>query len=192
MELREPSDSVLVERTLRGEPQAFESLVERYLRLAGAVAYGVMGDYDRASDVVQDAFLKLHRSLEGLRHPGRFKGWFLRLVKTTAIDHRRRQGRQPSVNLSQLEGIEDELEAAGNSPIGRLVGAERRARVREAVNQLPEQYREVVVLKYLDGLSYEEIAEQTGLSPAAVESKLFRARGRLRQQLEGLFDEGER
>jgi RNA polymerase sigma-70 factor (ECF subfamily) len=181
----ERGDGELVEAFRRGERAAFEALVERYVRLAGAIAYGIAGDYESAADIVQEAFLKVHAALADLREPERFKGWLYGVVRSTALDwvrkNRRRGGR------TSLARVEEREEAAADVP-GPREGMERREleeRVLREIQALPESYREVIVLKYLDERSYKEISETLGISIETIESRLFRARKILRGRLAG-------
>ncbi|GIW72110.1 MAG: hypothetical protein KatS3mg102_1652 [Planctomycetota bacterium] len=183
-------DAELVAACQRGDRAAFARLVERHLRLAGAAAYAVLGSYEEAADAVQEAFLKVQHRLGELREPQRFRSWLYGLVRTTALDRRRRQRREPAAATPEsaaLERIADERPAVPE----HLAHAELRAQVRRAVAQLPASYREVVVLKYLDERSYEEIAALLGESISAIESRLHRARALLRRQLRGLVPERE-
>lgn len=187
-------DAALIGRYLAGDVKAFELLVARHARLAGAVATSVMGDYDLARDVVQEAFVKVLEGLGALSDRGSFKGWLRNVVRTTALDHLRRKkvvGRAAEA----LPGHDDDggpaLPAPGVTPDDLLEQDELRARVRDEVALLPESQREVVLLKYLDGRSYEEIAELTGLTVNTIESRLFRARTTLRRRLAERFGPGD-
>lgn len=183
-------DAALARRFLAGDAKAFELLVARHARFAGAVAVSVLGDYHGSKDVVQEAFVKVLEGLGQLEDPGRFKGWLRNIVRTTALDHLRRRkvvGRAAEA----LPGTEDDgsqpLPAPTLAPEDVLQRAEVREQVRAAVATLPESQREVVLLKYLDGRSYEEIAELTGLTVNTIESRLFRARTTLRKRLAEQF-----
>lgn len=184
-------DEALIGRHLRGDGKAFELLVARHARLAGAVAVSVLGDWHGAHDVVQEAFVKVLSGLPGLDDPASFKGWLRHVVRTTALDHLRRRkvagrGGDPLPEQDE-DGQGGPLPAPGLLPEDLLEQAELRAQVRDEVGRLPESQREVVLLKYIDGRSYEEIAELTGLTVATIESRLFRARAALRRRLAERF-----
>ena len=181
------SDKELVEAFRRGEREGFDELVMRYVRLAGGIAYNIVGDYEAAADVAQEAFLKVHRTIAELREPDRFKSWLYGVVRSTALDWLRKQKRGRTSSLSQLEGHEELFPDAGRERPG--AGAERREleeQVLREIQRLPESYREVVILKYLDDRSYKEIAETLGITIETIESRLFRARNILRTKLAGL------
>ena len=176
------ADGQLVAAALQGDRRAFAQLVQRYVRLAGAVAYGVVRNHDQAADVVQQAFFKAQARLVQLNDGRRFKVWLCGIVRTTALDDLRKSKRRPEA------GVEPERLAECRGPEQwqpevRVAQREVDLLVRQAVDALPQDYREVVVLKHLDGRSYAEIAELLGVSVATVESRLFRARQALRKQL---------
>ena len=180
----EAEDARLVERFCSGETQVFEALVERHMKLAGAVAYAVTGEFHASRDVVQESFLKVYTSLSSLKEPEKFKSWLRNVVRTTALDWRRRNKKGvQSLDALETEDLAPEAPDAGPPELVHDQD-ELRRRVREEIEKLPESHREVVALKYLDGKSYEEIAALTGLSQATIESRLFRARQKLKTTLE--------
>ncbi len=182
-----PEDADLVHRARAGEVEAFEMLVERYTKLAGGVAFSVTGDYHAAADVSQEAFIKAHRALNDLTNPERFAAWLRNIVRTSAIDWvRKARSRGIVADVEpDAEGLIDQGDDA--DPVASANRAEVREHVMAEVAALPEHYREVIVFKYLDGMSYEDIAEHTGLTVEAVESRLHRARGRLRKRFRNLL-----
>ncbi len=181
-------DAELVRRFQRGDASAFDALVERYVRLAGAIAYSVVGDYEQAADVVQDAFLKVHGSLGTLREPDKLRGWLYGVVRSCALDAVRRRRRGPGA-LSAVDGAGELIPADVPAPSAGAERGELRAGVLAAVRELPEQYREVVLMKYVDDRSYREISETLGISIETIESRLFRARKLLKDKL-GRFGGG--
>jgi RNA polymerase sigma-70 factor, ECF subfamily len=186
----EAEDARIIERFCVGDKQAFEALVQRHFRLAMAVAYDVTGDFDAAKDVVQESFLKLYTILPSLKEPEKFKSYFRNVVRTTALDWRRKN-KKGVQSLDALEGPEGEslgVEAPDSSPPEQVTDKdELRKKVRDEIARLPESHREVVALKYLGGKSYEEIGALTGLSRATIESRLFRARQKLKTRFERLL-----
>ena len=182
-------DQETVAWVLAGEPERFESLVHKYTQLGGAIAFGILGDYQLSEDVVQEAFFKAFRSLPALKDPGKFKVWFSGIVRSTSLDQvRRRQSRGDlgaRQNVQKRGGgpIASESEAPGSPLLEVQVREERRVKVMETIRQLPADDRMVIVLKYMEGLSYKEVAEIVGCSVSAVESRLFRARQILKSKL---------
>lgn len=186
-------DAALVRRCQAGDAKSFEVLVARHTRFAGAVAMSVVSDYHAAMDVVQEAFVKVLSGLGKLEDPKRFKGWLRHIVRTTAIDWLRRR-KVAGRSGESLPGQDDEsspLPAPDLRPEDLMERAELREQVRAEISGLPESQREIVMLKYLDGLSYEEISRATGLTVSTIESRLFRARTALRARLVARFGPGK-
>ena len=185
-------DREYIDRVLSGEAGAFEGLVRKYNRMAGAIAYGMVGDFSAADDIAQESFLTAFRSLGRLRDPAKFKVWLAGIVRSRGIDWLRRRKSSPAAPFSQVfaEGDDEPtIEGEPTSPAAEDVYArlELREKVLEAIANLPPEDRTVVTLKHMEGLSYKEIADLTGSSVSAVESRLFRARKALRGVLEKIF-----
>ena len=175
-------DKDYVEGVLAGETQLFEQLVRRYNRMGGAIAYGVLGDFQRAEDVVQEAFLKAFRVLDTLREPSRFKQWFAEIVRCKALDAARVRREQTMADVEFSAGDFPYRSPAGDVE-DEQVRRETQQRLLEAIRSLPPPDRTVITLKHMDGLSYKEIAEVTESTVSAVESRLFRARKLLKERL---------
>ena len=165
----------LVLRARKGDADAFALLIERFERTALATAFGQLHDGHRAGDAVQEAFLRAWQELPRLQEPERFGGWLLQIVRHAAIDMRRRI--RPTV------GEFGDLRAQGSGPAGEAEAADRALKVKEALAQLDETTRTAVVMRYYEGLSAKEIGEALEMSPAAVDMRLSRARGQLREVL---------
>ncbi len=190
-------DQETVASVLAGEPERFESLVHKYTQLGGAIAFGILGDYQLSEDVVQEAFFKAFRSLPALKDPAKFKVWFSGIVRSTSLDQvRRRQSRGDlGARQNASQNVRQNVQKRGGGPIANeseapcspllevQVREERRVKVMETIRQLPADDRMVIVLKYMEGLSYKEVAEIVGSSVSAVESRLFRARQVLKSKL---------
>jgi RNA polymerase sigma-70 factor, ECF subfamily len=190
----EAEDARLIARFCSGDTQVFAALVERHMRLAGAVAYSVTGDFHASRDVVQESFLKVYTGLASVKEPEKFKSWLRNVVRTTALDWRRRNKRGVQ-SLDALQSADAEVEgpeAPDAGPAEQVTDKdELRRKVREEIDKLPESHREVVALKYLDGRSYEEIGALKGLSQATIESRLFRARQKLKTRFERILGPGQ-
>jgi len=173
-------DRETIERILAGEPEAFEYLVRKYNRMGGAIAFAIVGDFHKAEDVVQESFLKAFRSLRSIREQDKFKFWFAEIVRTRALDAVRQRDAHPASQLPTDLPSDKEGSGAEAGENRRELGI----KIREAIAELPEEDRLVVVLKHMEGLSYKEIAELAGTTVSAVESRLFRARQVLRKRLQ--------
>ncbi len=173
-------DRELVARIRRGDPEALRAIVERYQDRIFALIYGIVRDRHEVEDVAQDVFLKVFTRIDSFDERSRFYTWLYRVAANAAKDHVKKRSRRPAVALEEDEHFADET---GDAPWARASSAETRRFVREAIASLPPKYREVLALRELDGMSYSEIAQVLKLSMGTVESRLHRARDRLRRRL---------
>ena len=171
----------LVIRACGGDSGAFGALIGVYERSALAVAYAICGDGTSAGDAVQEAFWRAWRRLGELREPGKFGPWLMQIVRRAALDERRK--RQATIAEAP------ECAADGPEPAEVLEKAETAAEIRRAIEGLDELTRSVVMLKFYEDLSTQQIAELMELSPGAVDMRLSRGRGELRKKLGRLLDE---
>lgn len=171
------SDGQLVDRTLSGELSAFEVLVRRHKAAVVAVAGRIVGK-DDAEDVAQDSFLRAFHTLNGFRRDAPFEAWLLRIARNTALNTLSRRRSTPmSDTPEQLQP------AAGGVPLrtpaDSLEASERRERLQLKLAMLSPSHREVLVLRDLEGLAYDEVAEATDSPLGSVKGRLFRARREL-------------
>jgi RNA polymerase sigma-70 factor, ECF subfamily len=183
-------DREYIDRVLSGEAAAFDVLVRKYNRMAGAIAFGIVRDFAVAEDIVQEAFLKAYRNLSTLRDLDKFRVWLAGIVRSQAIDWKRRKKNKLAIPFSKAfpgddESPEEVLEGPSSEDLA--VRRELREKILEAIGGLPEEDRIVVTLKHMEGLSYKEISELTGASVSSVESRLFRARQELRKKLDRIL-----
>jgi RNA polymerase sigma-70 factor (ECF subfamily) len=174
----EGSERELVEACQRGERDAFRVLFESYKDRVYSIALRFSGDEALAMDLAQDTFLKLFSCIGEFRGDSTFATWVYRLVVNSCLDHKRRNWR--------LIPIADELFAALRAPgdsLNTMLAAEMRDRVRRAVEKLTPDLRMVTVLRYTEGLSYDQIAEVLGCSTGTVASRLNRAHKALERRL---------
>lgn len=172
-------DEKLVSQVRKGDTDAFEKLVNKYLGLAGGIAFQLVGDYHLASDIIQEAFVKAYRAIETLEDPKKFRSWLIGIVRTTSIDWLRK--RKPEVSMEREEGVFS-LSYTGEGPQEALEQKEFQLVVRKVLQELPEEYQEILILKHMENLSYQEISQLLSMTPSAVESKLFRARKMLKEK----------
>ena len=193
MSLREsskPSDAEdveLVVRTQNGEREAFSELVRRYhLRIHNTI-YGLVGERDDADDLSQEAFLKAYRSLPSFRGRSQFFTWIYRIAVNCALDWMKAQGRRRDVPLeADLPAPVESLDGVFRQPEAPDVRVRRRElqnALEQALAALAPVYRSALVLRELDGLTYEEIAQILGCSVGTVKSRLFRARVQMQDLL---------
>ena len=178
------SDPELVASAARGLEGSFEELVNRYQRPISAFVYRMVGDYDAALDLTQEIFIKVYASLTRYRPEFKFSTWIYKIAHNAAIDHlRRTSSRERSLSVgTEADNYELPLESEGLTPEQQSEREERRGEIENVVRSLPTAYRELIVLRHSQDLTYEEIVEVTGLPLGTVKNRLFRAREMMRQQ----------
>ena len=190
-----PSDGDLIRQCIGGRRRAFDELVARYEGSVYNVCLRMLGDPADASDVGQEAFVRAYLALDRFDVSRPFRPWILRIATNLCINAAKaRRGGQVSLDdpsPAQAEPAEGGLDIAdaGRGPEAVLESRELHDRVRRAVLALPETYRAVAVLRHVEGLSYEEIAEATGMAMGTVKTHIFRAKKLLREKLSDLFAE---
>lgn len=191
--LRALDDTALVSACLADDSRAFEVLVERYqVRLLNFV-YRTIGDRDRAEDLVQEVFIRVYRHLGRFDRSKKFSTWIYTIASNLAKNELRNRSRSPLVLFQAIKAkFEDEdrplqFEDEGNRPDDLYRKRLLREQVEAAVQQLPAHHREVFVLRELEGNSYEEIAEITGVQLGTVKSRLNRARAAFAEIIEPLL-----
>lgn len=185
-------DQALVERVQRGDRAAFDALVLKYqhkiVKLVGRYVY----DRSEAYDVTQEAFLKAWRALPDFRGDSAFYTWLYRIAINTAKNHLVAQSRRPVDQGLDLQDPEQYEVAArlrdNDTPERLLLTEEIRQAVIRAIEGLPEELRTAIMLRELDGLSYEEIAEAMDCPIGTVRSRIFRAREAVDEMLKPLLD----
>ncbi len=189
-------DLELVELALEGDYDAFDEIVRRYEDKAYRLAWSFMKDDSEAADVVQDAFLNVYRKLDSFKGNSRFSSWIYRVIVNAALMKLRKQKRRSEVDLESLgPSFLDDGHHATAIPQWRVradraaLNQELRERIIEAVDELEPKYQTVFLLKEIEGLALQEIAEVMDLSVPAVKSRLHRARLFLRATLEPYLTE---
>ncbi len=179
-------DTQLIEQTLAGRSEAFGELVRKYQdRLFNTVVH-MTGNVEDAQDIVQDTFVKAFLKLESFQHHAAFYTWLYRIAFNSAVSHCRT--RRPAISIDQSrEDAGAEPVDGGDCPEATLLRRERCQQVRCAIARLKEEYRAVIVLREIDGLSYETIADILDLPVGTVRSRLYRGRLQLTEELKELF-----
>jgi RNA polymerase sigma-70 factor (ECF subfamily) len=169
-------DVTLISRAMGGNDAAFGSLVERHFGAAYASAYAVLGNASDAEEIAQETFVQAFQKLERLREKGAFVGWIWRIARDLALKHIRKHGRMKVVEQVPEAGRE-------NSPLAPTIADEEQAALRNALDQLPEEMRDAVLMKYWQELEYDEMARRTGVSEEALYQRVCRGLKRLRELL---------
>jgi RNA polymerase sigma-70 factor (ECF subfamily) len=178
------ADSELVTSAAEGREDSFEELVRRYQRPISAYVYRMVGDYDSALDLTQEVFIKVYGSLSRYRPEYKFSTWIYKIAHNAAVDHLRRNSTREKSIVNEFEGEQRDMpiESKRPSPEQESEREERRAEIEAVVRQLPDAYKELIILRHSHDLSYDEIAEITGLPLGTVKNRLFRARDAMRQE----------
>lgn len=188
----ERPDSELVALAKAGDEPAFEALVKRYQRRAYQLAIGMVKDGDLAMDVVQEAFVKVYKYLPDFKGDASFYTWLYRITANLSIDARRREQARggEKVELTDRLGEDEVVEEllttqAEANPAQRALDGELSDELEAALRRLPEKHREILVLREVEGLSYEELAATLGIKKGTVMSRLFHARAKMQKLLAG-------
>ncbi|HYL38957.1 MAG TPA: sigma-70 family RNA polymerase sigma factor [Bryobacteraceae bacterium] len=182
------NDREVIEACQRGDYDAFRLLFEAHQDRVYSIALRYSGDRAEAMDIAQDTFLKLLSSIRDFRADSSFESWLYRIVVNRCLDHKRRGRRWAPF----LEGLLEALSAPAESALSGLIRDEKEQSVQEIVAKLCPEQRIVVVLRYTEELSYEQIAEIVGCSAGTVASRLSRAHKVLERRLSHLRVRGGR
>ena len=188
-------DYEAVQRCKKGDLHAFQGLVERYQKKMLNIAYRMIGDYEGACDVVQDSFLSAYRAIGKFRGDARFSTWLSGIVVNTAknyLKHTVRLGRHEVHSIDTPVETEDgtvNYDPPSDQPsaVEQLERKEVQEKVQQCIACLDEEFREVVILRDIEGFTYDEIGEMLRIPDGTVKSRLFRARENLKNCLKKVF-----
>ncbi len=173
-----PTDELLLEEVRGGNTEAFAALYRRYRAPLFAFCSRLTGNREHAEDAVHESFLKLSRSADGIRSPGALRTWLFRVARNESLMIRRQN--RKIVRLAETD-IDTPWEE--NTPLTLLEARDGAAQIEYALLRLKTEYREVLLLREFEDLSYAEIAQITGSTPSAVKARIFKARKALAQKL---------
>jgi RNA polymerase sigma-70 factor (ECF subfamily) len=180
-----PPDDIdaLVQRCLDGNEAAWEAIVRRHWRKVFNVAYKFVGKHDDAEDLTQDIFLKIFRSLDSFDRRANFQTWLISVSRNLCIDHYRRVRKERELIDRGTDADEVPAAAQTEGPIAALEQRDRVALLRQALGGLPDTLREAVIMRDIQELSYQEIAEKLQLPEGTVKSRINRGRTELARQV---------
>jgi RNA polymerase sigma-70 factor (ECF subfamily) len=184
----EHSDWELVRQCKHGDREAFRELVERYQRKAVAIAFGIVQDREDAMEIAQEAFAKVFTGIQKFKEESSFYTWLYRITVNLAIDRQRQKNRQPLFEREEQgegesAGIESIPDAKEADPYEQVKEKELGERIRAALAELTPAHKAVILLREVEGLSYEEISEVLQCSRGTVMSRLHYARKKLQSRL---------
>lgn len=183
----------MILRLQRGDEWAFQLLVRRFRKKIFSIAFGITLDAEESQDIVQEVLLQVYQSIGNFRADASLSTWLHRITVNRCLNWKRRWARRFKWLHVSTDRTDDqsavEPESDLPTPETRVANAQTRQQIDHALKLLPEQARTVFVLRELEGLSYEEIAEATGAKLGTVRSRLFHARKRLKEILQPLVEE---
>lgn len=171
-------DALLIRRVLSGDRAAFGQIVEKYHRQAYHSAYAVLGNSSDAEEIAQETFVQVYQKLDRLREPGALPGWVWRISRDTALKHIRKHRRVRPV------GELPEVVNDAGAPHLRLVAGEEKEALLGALEQLPDEMREALLMRYWEDIDYEEMAARTGISAGTLYQRVCRGLKKLRELLD--------
>jgi RNA polymerase sigma-70 factor (ECF subfamily) len=188
-------DALLIKAFQKGDKRAFDQLVIRHKDRIFNLCYRFIGDYEEANDSAQEAFVKAYGSLKTFRLESAFSTWLFRIAVNTCknkLGSSSYRAKRKTVSLdnpgnNEVGALPVEIQNGTPSPLARMEEKERRRLVQTALDTLPAEFKMVVALRDIEGLSYEEIAQVTGLNRGTVKSRIARARTELRNKLRGVL-----
>jgi RNA polymerase sigma-70 factor (ECF subfamily) len=187
-------DRELIGRAKRGDHSAFRALVERHQRRVFVIAMGLVHDENDARELVQDAFLRVYKGLGAFQGGSSFFTWLYRIVMNLAIDLMRKPGRR-DLELQENHVVDEEAEFPlvsridGADPLDVIRRREIARRIQEALDELPPYHRGVILMREVEGMSYEEMARAMGVSKGTIMSRLYHARQKLQRALADCYAE---
>lgn len=185
-------DLTLVKRVRDGDQRAFKLLVERYQRKIYAVALGMVRDKEEAMDIAQEAFVKVYKYLDHFKGDSSFYTWIYRITANLCIDYLRKRGhgKNEQVEFDEtvlLDSSEANIGALGSrlgtNPQKSALRRELAEKIQEALAQLPEKHRAILLLREVEGLSYEDLSRVLEVPKGTVMSRLFHARAKVQKIL---------
>ena len=179
---KSPSDAELIERCLRKDNAAWEMVVVRFRRRVFHIAYKFTGKHDQAEDLTQEIFFKVFKSLDKFKRDADFSTWLSSVARNYCIDHYRARKREKEVLVEDALAF-DLAPASYGNPYRALEDEDRRSLMRRGLDLLPDKLREAVILRDLQGLTYQEMANQLALPEGTVKSRINRGREELTRLL---------
>jgi len=178
-------ENLLIQKSQVGDIKSFEILVEAYQKKAFNIAYRMLGNLEDANDVTQEALVKVYKYLPKFKGDSKFSTWLYSIVTNTSIDYMRKNRKADVVYLDKKEDdkMKKEIPDNTNSPEQLLEKNEIKRVIHDSINKLSREHRTVIILRDIQGFSYEEIANILNCSVGTVKSRISRARGNLKSIL---------
>jgi RNA polymerase sigma-70 factor (ECF subfamily) len=185
-------DLTLVQRVRGGDQRAFKTLVERYQKKVYAVALGMVKDKEEAYDIAQEAFVKVYKYLDHFKGDSSFYTWLYRITANICIDVMRKKQAMKGEAVEFDESVQHDISEANLGALGSRLGTnpqksalrrELAEKIQEALEQVPEKHRAILLMREVEGMSYEDLAETLQIPKGTVMSRLFHARAKVQKIL---------
>ena len=185
------SDAEIIERILNGNVNSFEIIVKKYEKMIYNLAVTKTQNRETAQDISQECFLRAYKMLRSYRTDSAFSTWIYRICQNLIIDFYRKDKKIKTVSLTPMTSMDDgdikekdiDIEDTESEPSEQIIRAEKIKKIREIINLLPDDLREMIVLRDLQNFNYAQISEMTGIEIGTVKSRLNRARGKLKDYI---------
>lgn len=194
---KEAENMELINKAKKGDLLSFEKLIIEHEKIVYNVALRMMSDKDDAYDMSQEAFIKAFRNIGNFNEQSTFSTWIYRITVNTCIDEMRKRKNKNTISIDEkLEGDENsfqkEIRDTGETPEDIILRKEKDKEIIEALDNLSEEHKIVIVLREIQGFSYEEIAESTDLSLGTVKSRISRARNQLKLEILKIWERNKK
>ena len=176
-------DGALVEASLEGDREAFGAIVDRYKALVSSIVYSATGDLETTQDLAQEVFIEAWRGLPGLREPAKLGPWLAGITRNLVNGLHRRRSVNPAANGGTVELVEESIASEQEGPREQAISREEKQLLWRALREIPDAYREPLVLYYWEGMNGEAVARALGIGEGAVRVRLHRGRAMLKEQV---------
>ena len=173
------TDAELVSRCINGDSSAFEEIVTKYKKLVYSVVYKMISDREEVNDVSQEVFIRLYKSLEKYNPEYKMSTWIVKITSNLCLDTLRKK-KQDTVTLDDAIGVSSDVD----TPEDTLIKNQRTELINNAINELPEKYKVLIVLFHNNGMSYEEMTKVLNEPMSIIKNRLYRARLMLKEKLD--------
>ncbi len=181
------TDEELVGKAVKGDSVAFEQIVSKYEKLVYSICYRMFNNREDAMDCTQDTFIKVFKNMEKSIGKGSFKSWICTIATNTCLDELRKRNKKKIVSIDahfndDTDNVKMEIPDTDPTPLDTLLNTESASILKEAINSLSEEDRAIIILRDIEGLSYDDIATSLNLSLGTVKSRLSRTRKKLQKK----------
>lgn len=187
------NDEMLISRAAKGDASAFNELMTQYERKMYSICYRMCQNHEDAQDCLQEAMLRVYRAISGFKGQSSFSTWLYRVTMNSCLDELRKRKNKQSTSLDNLLESGWSPSDESDTPEHHAVASEKKRALHQAISELPEDMRSAIVLRDIEGFSYEEIADSLGINVGTIKSRISRGREKLREKIRKrpeLFDSG--